>query len=200
MITLLNFNTLIQLRGINMDCEFENRCLNNSKCFRCFGESLLKLPEDKFKAKHKKNKVYDKRKADAENSWEGLEDDMVAELNKVPTMAEARRSRASGATWFEKGDVLHSILNLECKERTGNELQGGDKSISIKKSWLDKAEEEAIGEDRIMALPFRFKSDDKNYIIMEAHNIIELVNMLRAYQQDNDMKAKEISLLKERLK
>lgn len=182
-----------------MDCEFENRCLNTSKCFRCFGENLLKLPEDKFRNKQKKNKVFDKKKAELDNSWEGLEEDMVAELNKVPTMAEARRSRASGAVWFEKGDVLHSILNLECKERTGNELQGGDKSFSIKKSWLDKAEQEAVDDDRIMALPFRFKGDDKNYIIMEACNIIELVNRLRAYQLDNDMKAKEIGLLKERL-
>lgn len=181
-----------------MDCEFELRCLNNSKCFRCFNESLLKLPEDKFKNKQKKTKIYDKRKADADNSWEDLEQDMVDGLNKVPTMTEARRARGSGNTWFEKGDVLHSILKLECKERTGSELQGGDKSISIKKSWLDKAEEEAINDDRIMALPFRFKSDEKNYIIMEACNIIELVNMIRAYQIDNDMKAKEIQLLKEK--
>ena len=38
-----------------MDCQYENRCLNSSKCFRCFDESLLKLPEDKLKAKSKKN-------------------------------------------------------------------------------------------------------------------------------------------------
>ena len=31
-----------------MSCEFENRCLNISKCYRCYGESLLKLPEDKI--------------------------------------------------------------------------------------------------------------------------------------------------------
>ena len=183
-----------------MSCEYENRCLNNTRCFRCFNENLLKLPEDKFKKSQRKTKAFDSRKANSKNSWEGLEQDMVDGLNQIPTMQEARRSRGSGNTWFEKGDVLHSILNLECKERTGNELKGGDQSISIKKSWLTKAEQEATMEDRIMALPFRFKSDDKNYIIMEACNIIELVNMIRAYQQDNDMKAKEIQLLKEKLK
>jgi hypothetical protein len=39
-----------------MDCEFENRCLNNSRCFRCFGQTLLKLPEDKYKTKFKKTR------------------------------------------------------------------------------------------------------------------------------------------------
>ena len=180
------------------DCEFKNRCLNSNNCFRCYNFNLLKLPEDKFKKKQRK--IFDNKKANAENSWEGLEEDMVRELNNVPSIVEARRSRGSGNTWFEKGDVLHSILKLECKERTGNELKGGDKSISIKKSWFTKATEEAVSDDRIMALPFRFKGDDINYIIMEASNIIELVNMIRSYQQDNDIKAKEIQLLKEKLK
>ena len=182
------------------DCEFKNRCLNSSNCFRCYNLNLLKLPEDKFKKRNNQKKIFDNKKANAENSWEGLEEDMVRELNNVPSIVEARRSRGSGNTWFEKGDVLHSILKLECKERTGNELKGGDKSISIKKSWLTKATEEAVSDDRIMALPFRFKGDDINYIIMEASNIIELVNMIRSYQQDNDIKAKEIQLLKEKLK
>lgn len=182
-----------------IDCEFKNRCMNNTNCYRCNNQNLLKLPEDKFKKKQKKTKVFDNKKANEDNSWEGLEEDMVRELNNVPSIVEARRTRGSGNTWFEKGDVLHSILKLECKERTGSELSGGDKSISIKKSWLTKATEEAVDDDRIMALPFRFKGDDVNYIIMEASNIIELVNMVRAYEKDNDIKAKEIKLLKERL-
>jgi hypothetical protein len=53
--------------------------------------------------------------------------------------------------------VLDEILNLECKERKGNMLSGGDKSISIKRSWLEKAEEEASMENKISALPFRLK-------------------------------------------
>ena len=183
-----------------MDCEFENRCLNTSKCFRCYGESLLKLPEDKYKNSYKKTKVYDKKVADADNSWEDLEQTVADGLNAVPTMKEVKRSRGSGNQWFEKGDVLDQILNLECKERTPNELQGGDRSLSVKKSWLTKAEDEAATEGRISALPFRFKNDDKVYIIMESCNIIELVNMCKAYTQDNDMKAKEIELLKEQLK
>lgn len=183
-----------------MDCEYELRCLNNSKCFRCFNQRLLKLPEDKFKNKFKKNKVHSTKVANSKDSWKDLEQTMADELNKVPTMQEVRRSRGSGNTWFEKGDVLDEILNLECKERKGNELKGGDKSISIKKSWLDKADEEATMERRITALPFRFKGEDKIYIIMQAFNIAELVNMCKAYKHDNEVKTKEIQLLKQQLK
>lgn len=100
--------------------------------------------------------------------------------------------------WFEKGDVLHSILGIECKERKGNELKGGDKSLSVKRSWLEKAKEEALDENKVMALPFRFKGDRTNYIIMEAEEIISLVNTVVAYQRDNDIKAKEIELLKKK--
>jgi hypothetical protein len=183
-----------------MDCEFENRCLNSSKCFRCNGQKLLKLPEEKVYKKHSKITKANKAKVgNTDNSWEDLEETIADQLNSVPTIAEARRSRGSGNTWFEKGDVLDQILNVECKERKGNMLQGGDKSISIKKSWLTKAEEEASMESRISALPFRLKNDDKVYIIMESCNIIELVNMCKAYIHDNEVKTKEIELLKKRL-
>lgn len=180
-----------------MDCEFENRCLNNSKCFRCRNQHLLKLPEDKIKTKFKKNKVYDNRVASSDESWGDLEQSVADKLNAVPTMKEVRRSRGSGNQWFEKGDVLDEILNLECKERKGSELVGGDKSFSIKRSWLEKAQEEADEERKVSALPFRFKNDENIYIIMQDCNIIELVNMCKAYRQDNEVKAREIELLKQ---
>lgn len=186
-----------------MDCQHENRCLNSSKCFRCFNDSLLKLPEDKIKNKSKKQtKIYDKRKADSDNSWEDLEQTITDKLNAIPTMKEiSRRSRGSGNQWFEKGDVLNSILKLECKERKGTDLAGGEKSLSIRRLWLEKAKEEAINDNKIMALPFRFKGDNDNiYIIMQDSDIIELVNMLQAYRIDNEAKAKEIELLKREIK
>lgn len=114
-----------------MSCEFENRCLNTSKCYRCYGETLLKLPEDKQLQKYKKKKVFNKSVADSKDSWKDLEQSVADKLNAMPTMKEVRRSRGSGNSWFEKGDVLDEILNLECKERKGSELIGGDKSFSL---------------------------------------------------------------------
>ena len=181
-----------------MSCEFENRCLNSSKCFRCFGESLLKLPEDKFKKNSTKKNTY--KDANKKNSWEGLENSITDKLNNVPNIQQARRSRGSGNTWFEKGDVLDTFATMECKERKGNELKSGEKSMSIKKEWLEKASEEASHNDRVMALPFRFKGDDRNYIIMEDNDIIDLITTLKAYQRDNDVKTREVELLKEKLK
>lgn len=183
-----------------MSCEFENRCLNNSKCYRCYGESLLKLPEEKVFNKYKKKQVYDKSKAGAKDSWKDLEQSVANKLNAMPTIQEVRRSRGSGNTWFEKGDVLDEILNLECKERKGNDLTGGDKSFTIKRSWLEKAAHEASIEGRITALPFRFKNDENIYIIMQDCNIIELVNMCKTYKHECEIKAKELELLKEQLK
>lgn len=181
-----------------MLCEFENRCLNTSKCFRCYGESLLKLPEDKFAKKNNKKQTY--KNSNKEDSWNTLEEDMVDKLNNVPNIQQARRSRGSGNTWFEKGDVLDTFVTMECKERKGTELKSGEKSMSIKREWLEKAAEEASHNDRVMALPFRFKGDDKVYIIMEDSDIIELINTLKAYQRDNDVKSREVELLKEKLK
>ena len=179
------------------ECEFELRCLNSDKCFRCFGNSLLKLPEDKNKSSLNKRKSYNKKRANEKDSWKTLEEDMVTELKKIPTMHNVRRTRGSGNQWFDTGDVIDELLKLECKERKGNELSGGDKSISIKKSWLNKATEEAALDDKIMALPFRFKGDDVNYIIFNSNDILELVNLAKAYRIDNDAKANEIKLLKE---
>ena len=71
------------------DCEFKNRCLNSSNCFRCYNLNLLKLPEDKFKKRNNQKKIFDNRKAQAENSWEGLEEDMVRELNNVPSIVSS---------------------------------------------------------------------------------------------------------------
>lgn len=183
-----------------MDCEFENRCLNSDKCYRCFGEALLKLPEDKQKNKNKKNKIHDNRVANADDSWKDLEQSVADKINTVPTMKEARRSRMSGALWFETGDVVDNILHPECKERKGNQLKSGEKSISIQRGWLTKAKKECQDTEKVMVLPFRFKGDDDIYAIFDMDDINQLVTNAKAYMYDNDMKALEIEELKERLR
>jgi hypothetical protein len=180
-----------------MSCEYENRCVNSDKCYRCFNQQLLRLPEDKQKARHRTNKVHNKKVAAADDSWKDLESTVADKLNRVPTMKEARRSRASGALWFEKGDIVDEILHPECKERKGRELKGGGKSISIQRLWLEKAKEECRASNKIMVLPFRFKEDENIYGIFDFDDIADLVTTTKAYIMDNDMKAKEIELLKE---
>jgi hypothetical protein len=182
-----------------MACEYESRCLNSSKCYRCFNGALLKLPEDKLKKKNAKTKVYDHKTASADDSWKDLEATVAQKLNNIPTIKDARRSRMSGALWWETGDVVDEILHPECKERKGRELIGGDKSMSIKREWLEKAKRECQSSEKIMVLPFRFKEDENIYAIFDFDDIASLVGYIKAYMMDNDAKNKEIKLLKERL-
>jgi len=69
----------------------------------------------------------------------------------------------SGATMFNKGDVLLEDFVIECKTKTSN-----SQSISIKKEWLEKTKNESYlqGKDHY-ALVFDFGPDSKRYAIIE---------------------------------
>ena len=187
-----------------MDCEYEATCENNDKCFRCVNHKLLKLKTKPWnKQKNVRNsivEVHDIKAKNAKNSWEDLEQEVAESLSNVPNIQDARRSIRSGALWFEKGDVVDEILHPECKERTGRQLKSGDQSISIQRQWLEKATEECKGINKFMCLPFRFKGDSKIYTIFEHNDITELITLMKAYIRDNELKAKQIEILEEKLK
>lgn len=184
-----------------MECKYEPICKNSDKCYRCVHESLLNL-----KGQKGKNKVselihnVDNKTAQADNSWEDLEQQVADKLNNIPTIQEARRSRASGALWFEKGDIVDEILHPECKERKGNELKTGEKSMSIKREWLEKAAKECEFSEKTMCLPFRFKGDKNIYCIFKNDDIAELITTMKAYIRDNELKDIQIEQLKWQLK
>lgn len=67
-------------------------------------------------------------------------------------------SAASGAFWSRKGDVRSIDLLIEHKYTSSN------KSITIKKEWLDKIEKEAILDSRLPVLMFHLGG--KNYAIV----------------------------------
>jgi hypothetical protein len=138
-------------------------------------------------------KKHDYKTANDDNSWKDLEQQVADSLNRLPTMKEARRARASGALWFEKGDIVDSILHPECKERTA------EKSFSIKREWLEKALNECKYSDKTMCLPFRFKGDDQIYIVMRNQDIMELITMMKAYMQDNERMLEELKILRNKI-
>lgn len=90
-----------------MSCEYENRCLNSSRCFRCYGNKLLKLPKDKTA---RSKKVFSHKIANSDNSWEDLEQNIADELSKVPNIEEVKRSRASGARNQTIGSHYSNIM------------------------------------------------------------------------------------------
>ena len=179
-----------------MTCEYENQCQNNTKCFRCYDQSLLKMKHEKKKSSYRASTQKDLKK---EDSWKNLEQDVVNKINNIPTIQEARRSRASGALWFETGDIVDDILHPECKERTGTVLKTGEQSISLKRQWLEKAKKECQYNDKTMCLPFRFKGDENIYCIFDMDDIASLVTTMKSYIRDNELKEKQIQeLLKEK--
>ena len=180
-----------------MGCSYEKVCLNSDKCYRCTDNRLLKIPNQKGQKKVADLiRRVDKKTANADNSWEDLEQQVADKLNNVPTIQEARRSRASGALWFEKGDIVDTILHPECKERKGNELKTGEKSMSIKKEWLEKAAKECQDTNKTMCLPFRFKGDSNIYCIFKNDDIAELITTMKSYMIDNELKDQEIKRLR----
>jgi len=79
----------------------------------------------------------------------------------------------SGATAFNKGDVITDSWLIECKTKV-NEA----KSFSIKKEWLDKNREErfAMGKS-YSALAFSF-GDGENYYVLDEKTFLMLKEML----------------------
>lgn len=178
------------------DCYYYHQCLNNAKCLRCQDEQLLKLPKSAGQKKTRSSTPASTK----DNSWEELEDRVAEELNRIKPLDQARRARASGALWFEKGDVLDTLLHCECKERSGNDLKGGNKSMSIQRDWLEKAKEETRFNHKTMCLPFRFKGDEQIYAIFEFNDMAELVQTAKAFMEDNERLEQENKFLKQEYK
>lgn len=83
-----------------------------------------------------------------------------------------QRTKNSGATLLQKGDILLTNWLLECKTKTSD-----SDSISIKKEWLEKIVKESVmmGKD-YTALVFNFgPSCDKNYVIIDQDTFEELL-------------------------
>ena len=95
---------------------------------------------------------------------------------KVAKDLGGRRTANSGATLFSKGDVDLSDWLIECKTKT----KPSD-SMSIKKEWLEKNEEEAFAMGKpYSALCFSFGDihNDKQYFIISEDLFKKLVDSL----------------------
>lgn len=83
---------------------------------------------------------------------------------KVAKKLGGKRQANSGATAFQKGDVITDQFLVECKTKTKD-----SKSFTIKEDWLLKNEEEAFAMNRNSALCFDFgpSANKRYYIISE---------------------------------
>lgn len=82
------------------------------------------------------------------------------------------QQKNSGATPFQKGDVVLDKWLLECKTKTKS-----SDSISIKKDWIVKNNEEALFMGKpYNAVVFSFGPYESNYYIIDENLFNELVN------------------------
>lgn len=96
--------------------------------------------------------------------------------DRVAKVVGGKVNANSGATSFFKGDVRTDHLLVECKTST-KEV----KSVSIKKEWLEKLNEErfAMGKQHSV-LAFDF-GDGKDYFIIDKRLMSILLDTLEKY-------------------
>ena len=82
---------------------------------------------------------------------------------QVAKAVGGKQTANSGATAFNKGDVITDDWLIECKTCTQEKA-----SFSIKKAWLEKNKEEAFAMGKSQnALCFDFGDNQRYYIIDE---------------------------------
>ena len=81
----------------------------------------------------------------------------------------------SGATPFQKGDVLTDLFLLEAKTKTTH-----SESISIKKEWFDKNRQEMVFMGKpYSAVVFNFGPGEENHYIIDEYLFQELLEYLK---------------------
>ena len=82
---------------------------------------------------------------------------------KVASAVSGKQTANSGATLFQKGDVITKDFLIEAKTVTSEQ-----KSFTIKKEWIAKNEEEAFAMGKpYSALVFDFGDGVQHYVINE---------------------------------
>lgn len=86
-----------------------------------------------------------------------------------------QRTPNSGATAWVKSDVLAEQFTIECKTKTSD-----SESISIKKDWIKKQQEESAFMGKpYWTIAFNFGPDQDNYYIIDESLFIDLQEYLR---------------------
>lgn len=172
-----------------LECKLSAECANHEKsCFQCFNFKYYKA--------HKERKGISPRSTPKKEIKEGMdfENRGTKKYNNAIKFAKdsARRQLNSGALHYALGDMITeeelTASLSEFKER-GSTTARGEKTISIKKEWLEKLKEEAKKMNRdYYFLPFSYKGSDTDYVAME-------YDILLSYIQTIQMMAEQIRLL-----
>lgn len=84
------------------------------------------------------------------------------------------RTANSGATPYQKSDVLLDKFAIECKTKTSK-----SDSITIHREWIEKTSKEALFMGKpYSALAFNFGPNETNYYIIDEYLFEELIQHL----------------------
>lgn len=157
-------------------CTISNSCRNKDKrCYVC--QDYDQYLEKKYLNHNQIRKTPSKRKKGME-----FEEKVVKEYNNYM----AQRKPLSGGIWGFEGDIEVIDMLWECKERD-EELVGGQKSISIKKEWHDRIKSEALKNNKLPAIIYRYKSfPDEIYFSMEFNHLLELLYRIKTLTEENE--------------
>ena len=88
-----------------------------------------------------------------------------------------KQTKNSGATMFQKGDIILDTWLIEAKTKTSP-----SDSMSIKKEWLEKnAKESLFMGKKYSALAFNFGPDQPNYYIIDEYLFQTLKQLLEEH-------------------
>jgi hypothetical protein len=91
-----------------------------------------------------------------------------------------KQTANSGATPWQKGDVLSEQFSIECKTKTSPSA-----SISIKKEWFEKQRQEAVFMGKpYSAIVFNFGPDQENHYIIDEYLFLELLEHLKTLTEN----------------
>lgn len=101
---------------------------------------------------------------------------------RVASELNGRKTKNSGATMFDSGDVKTKKWIIECKTKMSDV-----DSISIKKEWLEKNKAESIIENKpFYTLTFNFGPHSKeDYYIIDKQTFILMKEALEKYIDEN---------------
>lgn len=97
-----------------------------------------------------------------------------AQEKKVAESCGGVVTKNSGATTFQKGDVLSDKVLIECKTQTKNK-----ETFTLHKEWLEKNEREALfmGKEN-SAVAFNFGPGENQYYIINEWMFQKLLEIL----------------------
>ena len=85
-----------------------------------------------------------------------------------------RQTANSGATAYQKGDVIDDLFLTECKTCTKDQ-----KSFTVQKEWFDKNTSESIFMKKpYSAVVFNFGPSSKNYYCVDEQTFLEMKEAL----------------------